>query len=78
MKKFLYIIITVCFFTLSSCSLFGEKEHDHAFGNQWLYTGGEHYKVCQVDGCNEKSEKGNHEFENGKCKVCGYRQPSLN
>ena len=77
MKKFLAIAFSVLLLGLSACSREGDNAHDHDFSGGWTTTSGSHYKVCTVDGCNEQSEKANHEFENGKCKVCAYNQPTI-
>ena len=77
MKKFLAMAFAILLLGLCSCTRAGEKAHDHNFSADWTKTSGCHYKVCTVDGCNEQSEKENHQFENGKCKICGYNQPSI-
>ncbi|MBQ7373888.1 MAG: hypothetical protein IJW64_04940 [Clostridia bacterium] len=77
MKKILAIFTASCLLFLSSCALFGVKDHDHVFDGEWLCTGGYHYKACSVDGCKEVSNKEQHVFENGKCKICDYKQQSL-
>lgn len=35
-----------------------------------------HYKVCEL--CGHKTETKSHNFKNGKCTDCGYKQPTTN
>ena len=77
MKKILAILTASCMLLLSSCALFGVREHDHVFDGDWITTGGYHYKNCTYNGCKEQTEKETHTFKNGKCEICGYSQQSI-
>ena len=73
MKKFLSVILAVLMCMSMVTYVFaedikGEGAHEHIFDK----TADEetHFEECTI--CHERFGVGKHEFENGKCTVCGY------
>ena len=75
MRKNHFRIITVLLlslfvFLLSSC---GEvEEHEHTYESDWSYDETYHYHKCNFKGCDAVYKKGEHQFEDDTCKICGY------
>ena len=64
-------------FFLSSCGSFITVSHHHVFKNTFVYDDSSHWKgtVCMHE--DEKINSEPHEYENGKCVVCGYIEHSV-
>ncbi len=61
MKKFLSLVIAVC--VLSSCAallISCDQEHEHTFGEEWVYDKKSHWHECNVEDCIEISDKADH------------------
>lgn len=43
----------------------------HKWSKEWTAEASGHFRECE-NGCGERSEEGEHSFQNGKCEVCGY------
>ena len=64
------LIVSLFFVFLSSC---GEiKEHDHRYESDWSYDETFHFHKCTFNGCDAVYKKGEHQFEDDTCKICGY------
>ena len=73
-KKIKLLTITLASFLLAGCfNTNKDKQHVHSFSEDWSSNSGEHFHKCTVEGCNETSSEGEHEYgKDGKCTVCGY------
>ena len=69
------------FYAASPTSLISEKAviktlnpHQHQFAPLWNCNDTHHWHICTVDGCDEKSDYAEHEYDNAcdeNCNVCG-------
>lgn len=58
---------------------YGEKAAHVADTNKWVYDAAHHWRVCQNCKAVMDDTKATHAFENGKCKVCDYKEgPTVN
>ncbi len=77
-KKFFSFILALalfipCTFALTACgSNPDDPGHTHSWSSTYTQTETEHYKICTVGGCTEKSKRANHDIVNNVCTVCGY------
>jgi len=46
-------------------------KHTYSFGNNYVNNETQHWHICS---CGEKSEIGNHSFNDGICTMCGYER----
>ena len=67
----LSLILSLSSLGLVACSSSTPKHTDHTFAD-WTCTTTHHYKVCTIDGCEEKQFNGAHAFTNGVCVVCDF------
>ncbi len=67
----LSLILSLSAFNLVACSSSTPKHTEHIFDG-WTCTNTHHYKVCTIDGCEEKQFNGAHAFTNGVCVVCDF------
>ena len=51
-------------------------EHDCTFSTEWSSNATHHWHACTGENCNEKKDKGEHDYEAGSCTVCGKSQSS--
>ena len=81
MKKvsLLVLVSMILLLAFSSCTLLfsdqlGDKEHEHEFGNEWIYDDEVHYHECS---CGEESDVAPHSDEDidGLCDGCGKVVP---
>lgn len=49
----------------TTCECGYVRDESHNFGGAWVKDSNYHWKVCQVEGCNEIGEKYEHEFDDG-------------
>ncbi len=79
MKKKLAFVLSImfilpCIFMLSACGSNppenNNPSHTHTWSSTWTKTETEHYKTCS--GCDETSERANHDIVDNICTVCGY------
>ena len=49
--------------------------HEHKYSSEWSYDDSKHWhaSICEHD---LKDEEADHTIENGKCTVCGYKEPT--
>ena len=75
MKKIFLKIFTVLIVSLFVCFLTScneNNEHEHTYESNWSYDETYHFKKCTFKGCDAVYKKGEHQFENDICKICGY------
>ena len=89
MKKLLALLLTLSILAtaallLASCdeddapppTPAPSPEHDCTFSTEWSSNATHHWHACTGENCNEKKDKGEHEYEAGSCTVCGSAQSS--
>lgn len=55
---------------------YGEKAAHVADTTKWVYDAADHWRVCENCKAVMEDTKAAHNFENGKCKVCDYKEGS--
>ena len=88
MKKLGYLLLSVMLIlTLCLCLGSCNEDHTHKYLEEWSSDEDFHWNACESDGCTQKSNKAEHEFEESAdaegnpanvCKVCGYSSNLVN
>lgn len=77
MKKSKMIFPFILGLFLSSCGSFITVSHHHVFKDTFVYDDSCHWKGTMCAHEEEKIDSEPHEYENGKCVVCGYIEHSV-
>lgn len=62
-------------FTLPACSG-GETAHTHTYSEAWSYDAANHWHEPTCGDTTEKSNFGQHTYQDGVCSICGYQNPN--
>ena len=70
-KLFLIFVIIASVISLNSCN---SIEHEHIYATSWTTDAEFHWHDATCNHFNEVSDKGEHDYVNNVCSVCGYEK----
>ncbi len=78
MKKLLaFVLCLVTCISMTSCALFGGEHDKHKFRRRWESNAGFHWHECRFSDCTERGNYEKHDYKDGKCVKCGYKEQTI-
>ena len=78
MKKLIALIFClIACLSATGCALLGGNHDNHKFKKKWESNAVYHWHDCKYSDCNVKDSKEMHDYKDGKCTVCGFKEQTF-